>query len=503
MFFSQIISEITKKHPVRVVCVSDIYDIRDIALLDGQQSEFANHTVYFGYSKQLRRDKVPAQCILASEDLLAPAVNCGDLALAEPQALFAVFNLAKRLVEAHTRQSLYAELTEKADETRDLDMVLNAASMKLGNSLIFSDINFKIISYSTSIPVTDFLWKEHIERGFCSYEFISAVRQLESVRKAAYTTDAVEVTCSESPYRKFSSKVFLKGNQVGFVLMIEGETTVTPSHIEAMSDISRAVSYTVAHYQPYLIQSGGRHQQLLYDLLIGTPPEALTIHLSSLRFPPRMAALSLRPTRYLGVRHLREHVGPAILEALPNSHFTFHEDGIAVLLSLGNGADLSSEQLKTLETFAAAEHVRIGVANGFSSIQHFARGYAQARSALTLGERLDREQPVYRYLDYQFYDLLAQVPKGTHLGLYCHPALTLLRQYDSRGDGALYHTLRVYLECGCSIKEAADALFIHRNSLAYRLDRIAEIGQVDLESPSTRFLLRVSYRIDHYLGHDG
>ena len=44
MFFSQIISEITKKHPVRVVCVSDIYDIRDIALLDGQQSEFANHT---------------------------------------------------------------------------------------------------------------------------------------------------------------------------------------------------------------------------------------------------------------------------------------------------------------------------------------------------------------------------------------------------------------------------------------------------------------------------
>ena len=245
-----------------------------------------------------------------------------------------------------------------------------------------------------------------------------------------------------------------------------------------------------------------KYQQALYDLLIGTPPEALTVRLDTLRFPARMAVLSLHPTQYLGIRHLRENTGPAILRQLPGSHLTFHEDGIAVLISLGDYAEIPAEQVHILEDFAAAEHMRIGISNGFSSIQHFPRGYAQARSALRLGERLERDRRVCRYLDYQFYDLLSQIPEGLHLGFYCHPALALLRQYDRRNDGALYHTLRVYLENGCSIKDAAAALFIHRNSLTYRLERIVDIGQINLEEPFTRFLLRMSYQIDHYLGHD-
>ena len=104
------------------------------------------------------------------------------------------------------RRSFYAELIKRSDETRNLDMVLNAASTILGNSVLFSDMNFKIVSHSTTIPVNDPLWKENVERGFCSYEFIAAVRQLEAVQKAARTTDAIEVSCTESPYRKLSSK---------------------------------------------------------------------------------------------------------------------------------------------------------------------------------------------------------------------------------------------------------------------------------------------------------
>ena len=46
--------------------------------------------------------------------------------------------------------------------------------------------------------------------------------------------------CPESPYRKCSSKVFLNGVQVGFVLMIENNIPFTAEHLAAMSDVSRA-----------------------------------------------------------------------------------------------------------------------------------------------------------------------------------------------------------------------------------------------------------------------
>ena len=253
MLFSQIVAGIQDRLPLRLVSVRDSCDIQDVALLDGQQREFSNHILYFGYSEQLR-SAVPAHCILAEGTQPLPAAGGGDLACTDPQALFAVFNLAKSLLASRARRSLYAELVKRSDETRDLDAVLNGASMILGNYVLFSDTNFKVISHSTAIPLVDALWKENIDRGFCSYDFISAVRRLEAVRTAAYTTDAIEVSCPESPCRKLSSKVFLDGSQVGFVLMIEGETAITPAHLDAMSDISQAVSYTLAHYQPYLLQ---------------------------------------------------------------------------------------------------------------------------------------------------------------------------------------------------------------------------------------------------------
>ena len=42
-------------------------------------------------------------------------------------------------------------------------------------------------------------------------------------------------------------------------------------------------------------------------------------------------------------------------------------------------------------------------------------------------------------------------------------------------------TLRAYLEHGCNVNRAADALFVHRNTLAYRIKRIKAIAGMDLE----------------------
>ena len=41
----------------------------------------------------------------------------------------------------------------------------------------------------------------------------------------------------------------------------------------------------------------------------------------------------------------------------------------------------------------------------------------------------------------------------------------------------------------------AEALFVHRSTLLYRLDRIAEIGKVDLKDADTRFHLDLSLRL--------
>ena len=56
---------------------------------------------------------------------------------------------------------------------------------------------------------------------------------------------------------------------------------------------------------------------------------------------------------------------------------------------------------------------------------------------------------------------------------------------NDAADGTEYvRTLRVYLDHGCNVNRAADALFVHRNTLAYRIKRIKAISGIDLENPA-------------------
>ncbi|HEU4657889.1 MAG TPA: PucR family transcriptional regulator ligand-binding domain-containing protein [Capillimicrobium sp.] len=61
------------------------------------------------------------------------------------------------------------------------------------------------------------------------------------------------------------------------------------------------------------------------------------------------------------------------------------------------------------------------------------------------------------------------------LATFSHEVLDPLAAYDREHDTRLLESLRVYLECDRKLSAAADALLIHKHTLAYRLKRIEEI----------------------------
>jgi len=58
----------------------------------------------------------------------------------------------------------------------------------------------------------------------------------------------------------------------------------------------------------------------------------------------------------------------------------------------------------------------------------------------------------------------------------------LEREDDERGNN-LTATLRAYYASGTRVDRTADALFLHRNSVRYRLDRIRLLLGLDIDQP--------------------
>ncbi len=76
-----------------------------------------------------------------------------------------------------------------------------------------------------------------------------------------------------------------------------------------------------------------------------------------------------------------------------------------------------------------------------------------------------------------------------------HPAILLLRDYDSQNSTDFLQTLKVFLSFSGNQTLTADHLHIHRNTLKYRLSRLREIVGDDLDDPDQKLRMQLSFHI--------
>ncbi|MDF2924315.1 MAG: hypothetical protein K0R57_3229 [Paenibacillaceae bacterium] len=118
--------------------------------------------------------------------------------------------------------------------------------------------------------------------------------------------------------------------------------------------------------------------------------------------------------------------------------------------------------------------------------------YQEAVQAITLN--LSMEKKVLFFEDTGVYQMFFNVSDRGKLQGFIQQYLQPLIEYDSQKGGELLQTLRVYLDYDGSKLMAAKKLFIVRQSLYYRLDKIAELLGPDYMQTENRLALQVALR---------
>ena len=84
-------------------------------------------------------------------------------------------------------------------------------------------------------------------------------------------------------------------------------------------------------------------------------------------------------------------------------------------------------------------------------------------------------------------------------------SLAPLEAYDAERGTDLVNTLYVYVQQGGNIAATAETLFLHRNSVLYRLQRIEEVGGIQVRDANVRGVLFTAFALAdpaflHHLG---
>lgn len=108
--------------------------------------------------------------------------------------------------------------------------------------------------------------------------------------------------------------------------------------------------------------------------------------------------------------------------------------------------------------------------------------YLEARNSLLIGSSLNKGKKMYFYEDIELFKLLLDSSDYVNMDPVIERKIGKLIQYDKENDSDLVKTLFYYLTFNGSLKETANQLYIHRNSVKYRIDRIKEIADIKLDT---------------------
>lgn len=134
-----------------------------------------------------------------------------------------------------------------------------------------------------------------------------------------------------------------------------------------------------------------------------------------------------------------------------------------------------------------------GVGRAAAPVDAWRTSYREATQALAMARRLNESAPLF-FGDLSVYRLLFKVESEAELAGFCQEVLGRLAAYDEAHDGTLLETLAAYFANNGNLSKTAQALFIRRNSLLYRMKRIEEIGGLDLNNAETRLATQLALK---------
>jgi len=122
------------------------------------------------------------------------------------------------------------------------------------------------------------------------------------------------------------------------------------------------------------------------------------------------------------------------------------------------------------------------------------KSYHEARIALTLPKLLGRKNYVQKFGDLGIFTLIFSSNRE-YIKEYCVETLGKLIDYDKKYGSELVTTLRKLVDNNFNRKAAADSLFIHINTLYYRLTKIEEILGVNMSKIDTKLNIFLAIKV--------
>ncbi|MCP3028426.1 PucR family transcriptional regulator [Halobacillus sp. A5] len=203
--------------------------------------------------------------------------------------------------------------------------------------------------------------------------------------------------------------------------------------------------------------------------------------------------------------NIYEYIEEELIQFSISTHLFTRGDLCILLFQVDSSAQEHQEYVRNSLQFVQSNvysrfgrTISFGISNVSRQFLNVNKAFKEAHDALDSGWMSGAEGFIQTYRTKDVLELLRVISEEDLTEFYEY-ALQQLASHKGDEDGTLLHTLFVYLETHCQISETAKRLFVHRNTVVYRLEKCEELLGSKLNDAETTLQVRLALRIKKML----
>lgn len=343
-------------------------------------------------------------------------------------------------------------------------------------------------------PTGDHDWDTLISNGYVHSTYAAVTRQSNAkVMPQGMLHRCVYSPASETEMEKYRCRLTSGSLHLGGMMVLGNHRPFTEEDITHLQIAIQTLSGCLHTLLEPHYASGVRLKHILSDLLEQDPHSVLAR--MSAHYPD-LFALEGTPmvigytTPHPGDYDLAPFWQHGLSTLYPGTQVIQHNGSLIFFFPAGNHT--YEAMTSALCTHFGHIHMSVGLSDCFTSFFHFRNAADNARLAYQTGCKTDPNKTLFTVRAYRL-SLMVQM-LGTHEAAkaLCHPAILHLKSHDAENGTTYCKILYTYLLQFHNYSLAAKALFMHRNTLTYHLDRIQRILNLDLNDPEVCQILLIS-----------
>ncbi len=164
-------------------------------------------------------------------------------------------------------------------------------------------------------------------------------------------------------------------------------------------------------------------------------------------------------------------------------------------IAINEAKQYAANIFKMLEKQIINTTFLIGIGRQYEKVQSLHKSFSEANESIRLMQKFDDRGGISHFEDHAIYHFLDTNVKDIELEDFFMKHLGKIYEHDKLHGTGYIQTLENYFFNNMNISETAKTMFLHRNTLIYRIDKIKEILNSDLKNSEELLQMQLALKI--------